>query len=153
MLAGSHRRPCFSLRVLFLCTMTSSNGNILRVTGPLCGNSPVTGEIPSQRLVTRNFGVFVDLHLNKRLGKQSRRWWFETQSGPLWRHSNAIGNRASLCVCYFFAWKVPTAARPITLHFYIIEMDYLTPKSVPGTIFELTLRLVHLLYGTAEWMT
>ena len=27
--------------------MTSSNGNIFCVTGPLCGNSPVTGEFPS----------------------------------------------------------------------------------------------------------
>ena len=36
----------------------------------LCeGNSPVTGEFPSQRLATRNFGV-----------------WFETPSGSLWRH-------------------------------------------------------------------
>ena len=37
----------------------------------LCaGNSPVTGEFPSQRPVTRNFDVFFDLHLNKRLSKQ-----------------------------------------------------------------------------------
>ena len=27
---------------------TSSNGNIFRVTGPLCGNSPVTGEFPAK---------------------------------------------------------------------------------------------------------
>ena len=38
----------------------------------LCvGNSPVTGEFPSQRLVTRSFGVFFDLRLNKGLSKQS----------------------------------------------------------------------------------
>ena len=55
----------------------------------LCeGNSPVTGEFPSQRAVTRSYGVFFDLHLNKRLNKQSRRWWFETQSHSLWRHGN-----------------------------------------------------------------
>ena len=34
------------------------------------------------------FAVFFDLHLNKRLSKQSRRWWFETPSRPLWRHCN-----------------------------------------------------------------
>ena len=28
------------------------------------GNSPVTGEFPSQRPVTRSFGVFFDLRLN-----------------------------------------------------------------------------------------
>ena len=37
------------------------------------GNSPVTAEFPSQRPVTRSFDVFFDLHLNKRLSKQSRR--------------------------------------------------------------------------------
>ena len=36
----------------------------------LCvGNSPVTGELPSQRPVTRNFDVFFYLRLNKRLSK------------------------------------------------------------------------------------
>ena len=36
----------------------------------LCaGNSPVTGELPTQRPVTRSFNVFFDLRLNKRLSK------------------------------------------------------------------------------------
>ena len=52
------------------------------------GNSPVTGEFPSQRPVTRSFGVFFDLCLNKRLSKQSRGWWFETPSRSPWRHCN-----------------------------------------------------------------
>ena len=57
----------------------------------LCeGNSPVTGEFPSQRPVTRSFDVFSDLGLNKRLSKQSKRRWFETASCSLWRHCNAI---------------------------------------------------------------
>ena len=30
------------------------------------GNSPVTGEFPAQRPVTRSFDVFFGLHLNKR---------------------------------------------------------------------------------------
>ena len=54
------------------------------------GKSPVTGEFPSQRPVTRSFDVFFDLRLNKRLSKQSRGWWFETPSRPLWRHCNDI---------------------------------------------------------------
>ena len=49
-------------------------------------NSPVTGEFSSQRPMTRNFDVFFDLRLNKRLCKQSRRRWFETPSHSLWRH-------------------------------------------------------------------
>ena len=52
------------------------------------GNSPVTGEFPAQRPVTRSFDVFFDLCLNKRLSKQSWGWWFETPSLSLWRHCN-----------------------------------------------------------------
>ena len=52
------------------------------------GNSPVPGEFPAQRPVTRSSGVFFDLRPNKRLSKQSRGWWFETLSRSLWRHCN-----------------------------------------------------------------
>ena len=52
------------------------------------GNSPVTGEFPSQRPVAWSFGVVFHLRLNKRLSKQSWGWWFETPSHPLWRHCN-----------------------------------------------------------------
>ena len=54
------------------------------------GNSPVIGEFPAQRPVTRNFDVFFDLRLNKRLSKQSWGWWFKTPSRPLWRQCNDI---------------------------------------------------------------
>ena len=57
----------------------------------LCeGNSPVFGEFPSQRPVTRSFDVFFDLRLNKRMSKQSWGWWFETLSSTLWRHCNGV---------------------------------------------------------------
>ena len=51
--------------------MTSSNGNIFRVTGH-----------------TQSFDVFFDLRLNQHLSKHSWSWWFETSSCPLWRQSN-----------------------------------------------------------------
>ena len=38
--------------------------------GICAGNSPVAGEFPAQRPVTRSFGVFFDLRLNKRLSKR-----------------------------------------------------------------------------------
>ena len=66
--------------------MTSSNENIFPVTGHLCGEFTGQRWIPAQRPVTRNFHVFFDLRLNKRLSKQS--WGFETLSRPLWRHCN-----------------------------------------------------------------
>ena len=78
---------CF---VLFIFMMTSSNGNIFRVTGPLCGEFTGPGEFPTQRPVTRSFDVFFDLLLNKRLSKQPWGWWFETLSWSLWRHCNVL---------------------------------------------------------------
>ena len=62
----------------------------------LCaGNSPVTGEFPSQRPVTRSFDVFFDLRLNKRLSTHSRRRWFEASWRSLWLH----------CSATFRAWR------------------------------------------------
>ena len=69
--------------------MASSNGNIFRVTGPLCGEFIDPGEFPSQRPVTRNFHIFLDLTLNIRLNKQPIRRWFGTPSRSLWRHNDA----------------------------------------------------------------
>ena len=68
--------------------MTSSNGNIFRVTGPLCGEFTGPGEFPTQRPVARSFDVFCYLRLTKRLRKQPWGWWFETPSWSLWRHCN-----------------------------------------------------------------
>ena len=62
------------------------------------GNSPVPGEFPSQRPVTRSFQVFFDLCLNKRLSKQSWGWWLKTPSRSLWRQCNGL--RSSLLRSY-----------------------------------------------------
>ena len=96
--------------------MTSSNGNIFRVTGHLCGEFTGPGEFPAQRPVTRSFDVFFDLRLNKRLSKQSWGWWFETQSCPLWRQCNVI-----------IIWKV----LEMTQHFLCIGRYNTGSESVP----------------------
>ena len=93
--------------------MTSSNGSIFRVTGSLCGEFTGPGEFPAQRPVTRNFDVFFDLRLNKRLSKQPRGWWFETPSWSLWRHRNVHWKVFVLLVCkillqyvgYWWHWQ------------------------------------------------
>ena len=54
------------------------------------GNSPLTGEFPAQRPMTRSFDVFFHLWLNTWLSKQPRGWWFETPSRSLWRHRNGM---------------------------------------------------------------
>ena len=92
-LGQGHKRtlttqPCgakYNASSSYLTTlMTSSNGKISALLALCAGNSPVTGEFPSQRPVS--FDVFFDLRLNKRLTKQSWRRWFETPSCSLWRH-------------------------------------------------------------------
>ena len=79
------------------------------------GNSPVTGEILTQRPVTRNFDVFFDLRLNKGLSKQSRRRWFETPSHPLLRHCNeCYGNCPERSGGQRGQWLQRTFARILT---------------------------------------
>ena len=72
----------FVWSALCLRMMTSSNGNISALLALCAGNSPVPGEFPAQRPVTRSFDVFFDMRPNKRLSKQSWGWWFETPSRP-----------------------------------------------------------------------
>ena len=67
MLSGIGQHVYCSRSVQFM--MTSSSGNIFRVTALCAGNSPVTSEFPAQRPVKRSFDVFFDLH--KRLSKQT----------------------------------------------------------------------------------
>ena len=74
----------FSFRYM----MTSPNGTFSALLAFCAGYSPVPGEYPVQRPVTRSFDVFFDLRLNKRLSKQSWGWRFETLPRPLSRHSN-----------------------------------------------------------------
>ena len=91
-----------ALVVVHICMMTSSNGNIFREIGPLCGEFTGPGEFPTQRPVTRSFDVFFDLRLNKALSKQSWGWWFETLSRSLWRHRKGLPKCNKEC----HAWKV-----------------------------------------------
>ena len=66
------------------------------------GNSPITGEFPAQRPVTRCFDVSFDILLNKRLSKQWWGWLFETPSRPLWRHCNDIRENRERVKMYIY---------------------------------------------------
>ena len=67
--------------------MTSSNGNIFHVTGPLCGE--FTGErwIPLTKASAAELWCFLS-SAPEETSKQSIRRWFETPSPSLWRHQN-----------------------------------------------------------------
>ena len=74
------------------------------------GNSPIPGEFPAQRPVTRHFDVFFDLRLNNLLSKQSWGWWFETLSHPLWRYVSR----------YFFL----EMSSPLISHYYLVPATH-----------------------------
>ena len=59
--------------------MTSSNGNISALQAISAGNSPVTGEFPAKRPVTRSFDVFFDL-------RWINGWVNNREAGDLKRH-------------------------------------------------------------------
>ena len=84
---GLHERGYTNLKEL-MYMMTSPNRNMFCVTGPLWGEP--TGGFPSQRPVARSFDIFFDLRQNKRVSKQSIRWWFETSLRSLWRFCHVI---------------------------------------------------------------
>ena len=74
----------------YTAMMTSSNGNIFRVTGTSCGEFTGHRWIPLTKASAAELWRFFDLLLNKRLSKQSWGWWFETPSCPLWRHCDVF---------------------------------------------------------------
>ena len=75
----------------------------------LCaGKSPVSGEFPAQRSVTRSFDVFFDLPVSKRLSKQSLGWWFETLWRSLWRHRNDC---CLNILCIAVIWQIKTHSK------------------------------------------
>ena len=85
----------------------------------LCAkNSPVTGEFPAQRPVTRSFDVFFDLRLNTRLSKQSWGRWFETPSRPLWPHCT-VACTCGMLTCGFPV-KMDNGAKTRPCHVAII---------------------------------
>ena len=105
------------------------------------GNSPVPGEFPTERPVTRSFDVFFDLRLNKRLSKQSESWWFETLSRPLWRHRNAKKSSAK-CRPFWsghqYHWTIITmTSRERHIRANHRQLDYLF-----NDLFELTTMMI-----------
>ena len=103
--------------------MTSSNGNIFRVTVPLCGEFTGPGEFPTQRPLTRSFDVFFDLRLNKLLSKQPWGWWFETSSRPLWLHRN------EKCLCAMHL------KRSTPFVFYCVELRLVVDPPIISIIY------------------
>ena len=122
------------------------------------GNSPVPGEFPAQRPVTRSFAIFFDLRLNKRLSKQSWGWWFETPSRPLWRHRNVYPNLAKeMCVltsehywpCYELWRRLDVSCVFMSLQRWFLQTG---PPSVEEVSFGYLKVLLKNNQTSKEWM-
>ena len=70
--------------------MTSSNGNIFRVTCPWCGEFIGPWWIRLRKASDAELWYFPWSAPEQRLSERSRRRWFETRSRPLWRHCNEV---------------------------------------------------------------
>ena len=93
------------------------------------GNSPATGEFPTQRPVTRSFDVYFDLRPNERLSKQWWGWWFETLSRSLWRHRN-VEKLPQLVVLQIFQGSYPSCGESLnhnTLsHYHYTHIEHIS---------------------------
>ena len=107
----------------------------------LCaGNSPVPGEFPPQRLVTRSFDVSFDLRPNKWLSKQWWGWWFETPSCPLWRHCNVPLLFGILTKCLLVRDRTTKIEENREYGPYYLLYDFIVPRDPFG-------------YGLSQWET
>ena len=105
------------------------------------GNSPVPGEFPTQRPVTRSFDVYFDLCPNERLSKHSWGWWLEMPPRPLWCHRN-------VCIGVWLLWLQKQASQA-WISYYIPQntagCNYLSMPRVPGP--RLNIKTVLSTYG------
>ena len=120
------RGMCWSKIIM----MTSSNGNIFHVTGPLCGEFtgwPVNS--PHKWPVTRSYDVFFDLRPNKRLSNRC-------EVGDLRRNRahygviNKLTLTSRLATTHFLAWHlimqyIETEAKWPLFHRGHFEMHFL----------------------------
>ena len=127
--------------------MTSSNENIFPCYWPFVrGRSPVNSPHKGQwPWVTRSFDVFSDLRLSKRLSKQSRHWWFETPSRPLWRHCNETHGDLEKVVNVLQIWQTLKDINMLEyiyiyghVHIKCLYLKYLMP------VFESYLHVYHI---------
>ena len=105
----------------------------------LCaGNSPVTGEFPAQRPVTRSFDIFFDPRLNKQLSKQSWGWWFETLWRSSWRHRNEYSIRPLVQIMAWHPFGTKPLSPPTLVHCQLDPEKHISMK------FWLKIKIFHL---------
>ena len=109
--------------------MTSSNGNIFRLTGPLWGNPTVTGGFPSQRSPTQSFSLIF---------AWTNRWANTRDAGDLRRkgaHYDVTvmyGPPISIVLCRYNFLFMAKIQRWFGKYMRLKE-SYMDPSSIRGT--------------------
>ena len=96
--------------ILMHAMMTSSNGNIFRVTGPLWQDSIGHWWIPLTKVSDEELWCFLYVRLNKRLSKQTRCRWFDRRHGA---HNGVTVIHTEIFTPLYFAhtmWLLSTYA-------------------------------------------
>ena len=135
LVAMNHSRPklCSDLAKLPLAWWRHQMETFSSLLAIYAGNHRSPMNFPPQRPVTRSFDIFFDLRLNKRLGKHSWGWWFETLSCPLWRQCNGV------CI------KNTSSRKLINTLILLIHtlIQTVSGQQVPEEIFEITGLIFH----------
>ena len=142
--SGAMRSACWLILAWWRHKMETFSASM----GLCVGNSPVTGEFPSQRPVTRSFDVFFDLRLNKQSSKQSWGWWFETLWRSLWRHTNGIIFIAIVLSFYIRSWANACFLKSSTACWSFIGKTVILNIAVVSYIAFLTI----FIYWKFEWL-
>ena len=116
---STKERKLVSLSWLYLHMMTSSNGNIFRVTGPLCGEFTGPGDFPTQRPVAQSFDVFFDLWINDWVKTVRLVIWdaIVVIMTSLWWHQLVFSNftythrQNNGCFLFLEFWWIPFVSR------------------------------------------
>ena len=120
--------------------ITSSNGSIFLVTGPLCGEG--TGDRWIPLTVTWSFDVLFDLCQNKQSSKQPKHRWLEMLSSSSWHHCNetqkpfCISDRYKLIQALsilYICFKTRQNGRywlPMNIHFQMFGLDIFSGTTI-----------------------
>ena len=113
--------------------MTSSNGNIFRVTGRLWGEFTGHRWIPLTKASDAEFWCILWSAPEQRLSNQSRRQWFETPSWSLWRHCKVLSGKVSrhyiLLYLIKYVFSVVLSCWNLTHSSVLIPKYHKTPQS------------------------
>ena len=81
---AAYRPSVPSEKDTIITMMTSWYGNAVRITGPLCGNPPVTGGFPYKGSVIRCYHIFIDVRLKNCWTKKLLMIWYAM--ALMWSH-------------------------------------------------------------------